>query len=92
MRTFALIILAGAFSVPAFAQSFTVDQLSEAGRLASNQWMGSSSSNNDKYVGFKVWRSGSEGKVKVYYKEGDQSLNVSYLCHIHDDEIECHQQ
>ena len=92
MKLLIAILLLSLFSTPIFAQGFTVDQLSEAGKIASNLWIGANADNNEKFVGFKTWRSDSDGKVKVYYKEGEQSLSVSYMCHTHDNAIECHEQ
>ncbi len=44
------------------------------------------------FVGFKAWKSGEEMKLKVYANHDGAPVEVNYMCHKHDDGLECHAQ
>ena len=42
------------------------------------------------FTGFKSWKSGEDGKVKIYVDHDGHAMEFNYLCHKHDSELECH--
>jgi len=42
------------------------------------------------FVGYKVWKSGEDLKVKVYITHEGASLERNFFCHKHDNISECH--
>ncbi len=44
------------------------------------------------FTGFKAWKSGADGKVKIYVDHDGHAMEFNYLCHVHDGATECHAQ
>lgn len=82
-------VAAASISLNAFA-AFNVDNVVEASKLALDDFK--TTTHAEHFVGFKAWKSGDEAKVKVYVDHDGMAMEVNYLCHQHDGEIECHAQ
>ena len=94
MKTF-LLIAGFLFAGSAFANGdgLTADQLVDAAKLVLNDFKTDRPDLADDVTAFKAWKSGDEGKVRIYVtNDRGQSLSFVYGCHSHDDLFECHAQ
>jgi hypothetical protein len=86
-----LFVVAGLASPLAKAE-FTVDELQLASKLAVADFAVKNVQHANHLVGYKIWKSGAESKVKVYVTHNGANLEFNYLCHKHDNDLECHAQ
>ena len=75
----------------AFA-AFTIDEIHQAAKLATDAFQVANPDHAPHFNGYKVWPSGDDAKVKIYVNHEGMSMEFNYLCHKHDDALECHAQ
>jgi len=44
------------------------------------------------FNGYKAWQSGDDAKVIIYMSHDGMSMQYSYVCHRHEEGLECHAQ
>ena len=71
---------------------FSVEDLHVAATAATEKFSTDNPDHVAHFVGYKVWKSGEESKVKVYVSHDGMNMEFNYMCHKHDDGIECHNQ
>lgn len=85
-----------AFAVAGFGTSvaaqFTTDELLSATKSTIEVFRKEQPEHATHFTGYKAWLSGEEAKVKVYATHEGMTMDFSFLCHKHDDSIECHAQ
>jgi hypothetical protein len=80
------------FSGGAAQAAFSIAELQQATKLASDTFEAEHRDHVDHFVGFKSWKSGEDSKVKIYVTHDGMNMEFNYLCHKHDDKVECHVQ
>jgi predicted transcriptional regulator len=86
------LIIAAGLMLPAtaFADGLTTDQLVDATKIAIENFNLERPALTNGITGFKTWKSGQDGKVKIYVTSGGQNSEFTYTCHGHDGIFECH--
>ncbi len=87
----ALIICLMAYSQFSWA-AFSMEELHTATKTAADVFKKSNSEHAAHFTGYKSWLSGEESKVKIYVAHDGMTMDFNYVCHKHEDEIECHAQ
>lgn len=80
-----------AFSQMAWAK-FSIEELQTATKAACEEFKKDRPDHVKHFTGYKSWLSGEESKVKIYVTHDGMNMDFTYLCHKHDDAIECHKQ
>jgi len=88
---FLSVILIAAYSSSAWA-AFSIDELHTATKKAVENFVRENPDHVSHFTGYKSWKSGEDAKVKVYVNHDGMTMEFNYLCHKHDDSIECHTQ
>jgi FlaG/FlaF family flagellin (archaellin) len=93
MRSFipAVVFGTAALATSAFG-AFSNAELHVAAQAANAVFSETQGAHVDHLVGYKVWKSGEDARVKIYINHGGTNMEFMYDCHKHDDEIECHAQ
>jgi hypothetical protein len=90
-----LIITAVLFaaSTGAFAEAhgMTITEVHAATKIALDTYAISSPENMDNVYAFQGTIAGTDAAVKLFVKNGTETVKVNYTCHKHE-EIECHLQ
>ena len=86
---FAFLTLASASIARA---DFSVADVHVAGKSATDAFAAANPDHVAHFTGYKAWKSGEEAKVKIYVSHDGMNMEFNYLCHKHDDGIECHNQ
>lgn len=87
----AAILSLNLFGSTAFA-AFGIEELHSATKIATAQFAESKPEHLEHFSGYKSWKSNEDAKVKIYVSHDGMNIDFSYLCHKHDDAIECHEQ
>ena len=87
----ALIASLGAFANNAHAE-VDFDKLQVLSKLAYTDFSAANPSHVEHFTGFKAWKSGDDGRVKIFVNHDGMAMEYSYLCHFHDEGPECHLQ
>lgn len=89
-RRFAgLVVGAVAFAPQAFG-AFTPADLISATEKSVADFETANPDHAPHFTGFKSWKTGEEGKVKIYVDHDGHAMEFNYLCHKHDNDLECH--
>lgn len=70
-------------------QGFNVDDLTKASTLSITLFKETSPDHFIHLNGFKVWKSGTEAKVKIYINHDGMTMENNYLCQKHDGDVHC---
>jgi hypothetical protein len=89
---FTLLLLSAGFSVGTAKADFSVNDIHEAAKLATTEFETKNAGHAAHFVGYKVWKSKDESKVKIYVNHGGTNMEFDYMCHKHGTDIECHAQ
>ena len=73
-----------------FADGFNIDQIQEVSKIAIAKFKTDHADMIDHATGYKTWKSGVDGKVKIYINHDGMAMEYNYLCHQHETAIECH--
>lgn len=96
IRTISLALFTAsvALSAPvAFGAGMSIAEIQGTAKLAVEKFVADHADHAEHFVGYKVWKSGDESKVKVYVNHDGMAMEYNYNCHKHDDgELECHDQ
>lgn len=84
-----LILGLALFSSMAFGAALTNDQLLEATKLAMADYTAANPTHVDHVTGFKSWKSGTDGKVRIYVTHGGHKMETDYTCMDHGSGLEC---
>jgi hypothetical protein len=76
---------------PAFAE-FSMDELLAVTKVALTDFTAAHPDHVDHFTGYKAWKSGEDAKVKVYVTHSGMSMDFNFVCHKHDEAMECHAQ
>jgi hypothetical protein len=68
------------------------DQLQALSKVAFSDFSAANPDHVQHFTGFKAWKSGDDGRVKIYVNHDGMAMEYTYLCHFHDEEPECHLQ
>ena len=94
MKKFILATAMFTASAGAFAQSplhtMTIDDVHAATKIALDDYALSSPTTADKVYAFQGTIAGSDAAVKLFVKNGTETVKVSYNCHKHETGLECH--
>lgn len=85
----ALLFVAG-LGVGTARADYTLDEVHAAAKIATTDFERDHAEHAAHFVGYKVWKSGENAKVKIYVNHGGHAMEFDYLCHKHDDATECH--
>lgn len=72
--------------------AFSIAELHHATQLSTEAFEVANRAHVEHFAGFKSWKSGEDSKVKIYVTHDGMNMEFNYLCHKHDEEIECHAQ
>lgn len=89
---FTLSLLAAGLAAETAKADFNLSDTHEAAKLATADFETRHAVHSTHYVGFKVWKSKDESKVKIYVNHGGTNMEFDYVCHKHGAAIECHAQ
>jgi hypothetical protein len=84
-------------SAGAFAQGhehpteMSITEVHEATKIALDEYIASTPAHADNIYAFQGTVSGAEAKVKLFVKNGRETIKVIYNCHKHET-LECHLQ
>ncbi len=78
----------GLMATSAFG-AFNSAQLIEATRSAVSHFEAENPDHAAHFTGYKAWKSGAEGKVKIYVDHGGHAMEFNYTCADYDGDIEC---
>lgn len=84
-------LLALTLSSPAWA-AFTPTDLLDVTRLAIDQFTTDNPDHVPHFVGYKAWKSGEDGRVKIYVDHDGHAMEFDFICQKHDEGPECHAQ
>ena len=70
--------------------AFTPTQLISASQIAIADFEVANPDHAVHFTGFKSWKTGEDAKVKIYVDHDGHAMEFNYLCHKHDNELECH--
>ena len=77
-----------AFAAPT---GFTIAEIGQLAKIATDKFVAENPDHVDHFVGYKIWKSADEAKVKVYVDHNGMNMEFNYHCHRHDDgDFECH--
>lgn len=92
MKILNLLVLSGGLISQIALAAFSVEELHSASQLAVADFRASNPDHVEHLVGYKTWKSNDEAKVKVYVSHDGMNMEFNYLCHKHDNAVECHAQ
>lgn len=72
--------------------AFSIEQLHDATKKATDDFTTANPDHVEHFVGYKTWKSGEDAKVKIYVSHDGMNMEFNYVCHIHDSGVECHGQ
>lgn len=77
-------------AIPALAaEGLAPADLLEATRISIASFEASNPDHAGHLSGFKSWRSGADGKVKLYVAHGSMTMEFNFVCAKHGEEIHC---
>jgi hypothetical protein len=83
-------------SAAAFADghdhAMTISDVHAATKIALDEFAVNSPDSADKIYAFQGTIAGSDAAVKLFVKNGTETIKVNYTCHKHETELECHLQ
>lgn len=68
----------------------TFDDLQSATKTAFEDFTTRNPSHVEHFTGFKTWKSGNDGKVKIYVDHGGMNMEFNYTCIREAEVISCH--
>ncbi len=84
----ALIAITGAAQA---ATGLSIAEINAVAKIATDKFAAENPDHVEHFVGYKVWKTGEESKVKVYVTHDGMNMEFNYNCHKHDDgDLECH--
>lgn len=84
----AILVGLGSFAPQALA-SFSPSQLIEATKIAVSDFETTHPDHVSHLSGFKTWKSGLDGKVKIYVDHDGHAMEFDYTCQDHGGTLEC---
>ena len=73
-----------------FAEGFNLDKLQDVSKIAIQKFKTDHADMIEHATGYKTWKSGDDGKVKIYVDHNGMKMEFNYVCHQHEINIECH--
>ena len=81
------------FLVPAIATAaFSPAELVDATELAISMFETDQAAHEEGFVGYKAWKSGEDARVKIYVSHDGVNMEFDYLCEMHPEGLDCHEQ
>ena len=82
------------FAATGFAAAVELDfnGLQTISKVAFTDFTAANPAHVQHFTGFKAWKSGDDGRVKIYVNHDGMAMEFSYLCHFYDEGPECHLQ
>lgn len=91
MKSFITVLALGMFMTVSAKANFTVAEMQQMTTLAIEEFVKENSDHASHLTGWKVWKSGTVVKVKIYADHGGMNMEFNYGCHKHGDGLlQCH--
>lgn len=72
--------------------AFSIADLQVATKAATDAFSVANPDHVEHFSGFKSWLAGDDAKVKIYVNHDGMAMEYSFLCHKHEEGVECHAQ
>lgn len=91
MKLFSVLATLGLLSGTTAFANFTVNEMQQMTTLSIEEFVRENPDHSAHLTGWKVWKSGTVVKVKIYADHGGMNMEFNYGCHKHGDgQLQCH--